>query len=284
LYGIVQDVTPQESSRAQLAEVEQLLREHQQSLAAEHQLAAQLQQIVLPVPAEPFDLPDLRVGVRYLPAEEASLVGGDWFHAAPADDGTVVLAIGDVAGHGIPAATVMAQLRHLLAGLTVTTTTDPDQLLSHLNRLLYRIGTTATAAVARYHPGTREIVWAQAGHPAPLHTRAGSTTLLPQPRGPLLGAIRNARYDTATVALQPGDLLLYYTDGLIERRNAPADAGRAPVIDALNEISTSGSRQPLADLLARLRRANPHDDTCILAVRHRLLNTTADPAADGPDV
>src|ERR671929_193516 len=78
---------------------------------------ARLQQIILPVPTVPFDLPGLRVAVRYLPAEQASRVGGDWYHAAASDDGRTVLAVGDVAGHGIHAATTMAQLRHALAAL-----------------------------------------------------------------------------------------------------------------------------------------------------------------------
>ncbi|GAA2899572.1 hypothetical protein Acy02nite_60750 [Actinoplanes cyaneus] len=268
VYGIVQDVTMQHTTRAQLAEAEQLLQQHQNSLAAEHELAAQLRQIVLPVPAEPFDLPGLRVAVRYLPAEEASRVGGDWFHAASAEDGSVVLGIGDVAGHGMHAATVMAELRHVLAGLTVTTTTDPAQLLWHLNRLLYSRATTATAAVARLDPQSRSLVWAQAGHPAPLHARAGATTELTAPRGTLLGAVRAACYATATVSLAPADLLLFYTDGLIEHRRHTLAEGLAPVIATLNDISASGSRQPLADLLSRLRRANPDDDTCILAVRN----------------
>jgi serine phosphatase RsbU (regulator of sigma subunit) len=267
VYGIVQDVTAQEASRARLAEVERQLREHRQTLAAEHELAAQLQQIVLPVPAEPFDLSGLRVAVRYLPAEEASRVGGDWFHAAAVEDGSVVLAVGDVAGHGMPAATTMAQLRQMLAGLTVTTTTDPAELLTHLNRLQYAGGMTATAVVARYDPATWTLLWAQAGHPAPLHTRAGSTTQLARPAGPLLGALRDAHYATATVTLDPGDLLMLYTDGLIEHRSHTPAEGLAPVIATLDRITASGSRQPLADLLAQLRRANPEDDTCILAVR-----------------
>src|SRR5205823_7517316 len=135
VYGIVQDVTARETARAQLAEVERELREHRESLAAEHRLAAQLQQIILPIPEQPIELPGLRVAVRYLPAERASRVGGDWYHAATMSDGAVLLAIGDVAGHGLQAATTMAQLRHALAALTVTTT-DPAVLLSHLNRLL----------------------------------------------------------------------------------------------------------------------------------------------------
>jgi serine phosphatase RsbU (regulator of sigma subunit) len=289
LYGIVQDVTARESSQARLAEVEQQLREHQASLATEHRLAVQLQQIVLPIPDAPIDLPGLRVAVRYLPAEQASRVGGDWYHASAANDCGVVLAVGDVAGHGIHAAATMAQLRHALAALTVTTTTDPAGLLSYLNRLLYAAGpaaNTATAVVARYDSSTGRVVWAQAGHPSPLHTRAGTTTPLDRPEGTLLGAIRNPTYGTATLAIEAGDILLFYTDGLIEHRGRSLAEGLAPVIATLNRISTEGGPQPLAQLLSQLRRANPDDDTCILAARPLMTDKPAPtdepaPIADG---
>jgi serine phosphatase RsbU (regulator of sigma subunit) len=269
IYGIVQDVTARETSRARLAEVERQLRENQQSLAAEQQLALKLQQIVLPIPAEPIDLPGLRVAVRYLPAEQASHVGGDWFHAATAPDGTVLLAVGDVAGHGITAATTMAQLRHALAAFTVTTT-EPDRLLSLLNDVLFQaapLTPTASAVIVRYDPTHGTLRWAQAGHPAPLRSHAGTTTELDRPHGPLLGAVRGARYDAATTTIEPWDLLVLYTDGLIEHPAHTLAEGLAPVIATLNEITAESGEQPLADFLARLRRANPDDDTCILAAR-----------------
>ena len=121
--------------------------------------------------------------------------------------------------------------------------------------------------LTRYDPATHTLCWAQAGHPPPLHTRCGSTTVLPRPKGPLLGALDRARYATATLTLDPGDLILLYTDGLVEHPDhTPAD-GLRPVIDTLNRISTSDSRQPVVDLLDHLHRANPADDTCMVAVR-----------------
>jgi serine phosphatase RsbU (regulator of sigma subunit) len=270
IYGIVQDLTTQENNRARLAEVEEQLREHQRSLAAENRLAAQLQHIVLPIPAEPVDLPGLRVAIRYLPAERASRVGGDWFHAATARDGNVILAVGDVSGHGVQAAATMAQLRHALGALAVTITADPAELLTHLNELLYQGGltaATATMVIAHYDPATTTLRWAQAGHPAPLRSRNGATSGLPRPAGPLLGAMRNAQYDTAHTRLVPGDVLLFYTDGLIEHRHRPLLEGLAPVIDTLNRITANPRPQPLADLLDELHQANPDDDTCLLAAR-----------------
>ncbi|MET8991336.1 SpoIIE family protein phosphatase [Nonomuraea wenchangensis] len=276
VYGILQDVTARETSRLRLTEVEEQLREHQRILAAEHELAGRLQQIVLPMPHEPIDLPGLRVAVRYLPAEQASRVGGDWYHAAPAGDGAVLLAVGDVAGHGIEAAAAMARLRHALAALSVTTTRDPARLLAALNRLLFAgdptgpprgVPVTATAVVARYEPATGRLVWARAGHPPPLLARAGRTVELDRPGGPLLGAFPDARYATTSTRLRPGDVLLLYTDGLVEHRRRNLDEGLAPVLAVLDRITAEPAPHPLADLLRQLRHANPDDDTCILAAR-----------------
>lgn len=278
LYGIVQDVTAQETNRARLAQVEQQLHEHRRSLAAEHRLAAELQQIILPIPAEPIDLPRLRVALRYLPAVQAERVGGDWYHAAVAGDGSVILAVGDVAGHGVRAAARMAQLRHALAALAVTTTSEPAELLTHLNRLLFATGqigdepagltaTTATAVVARYDPATGDLVWAQAGHPPPLHTRAGRTTELDRPPGPVLGALPEPSFGTARTRIELGDILLFYTDGLVEQRERSLREGLAPVIATLDHTSAQRRPQPLAEIIGQLRYANPRDDTCVLAAR-----------------
>src|ERR687890_1144476 len=122
------------STERRLAEAERQLAEQRRTLAAEHALAARLQQIILPIPDGPLDLPGLRVALRYLPAVQEHFVGGDWYHAGELRDGSVLLAVGDVAWHGTPAATAMAQLRHALRALAVTTT-DPAELLGHLNRL-----------------------------------------------------------------------------------------------------------------------------------------------------
>jgi serine phosphatase RsbU (regulator of sigma subunit) len=302
IYGIVQDVTVRETARTRLAAVERRLEEQQRSLEAEHRLASQLQGIILPIPAEPINLPGLRVALRYLPAEHLSHVGGDWYHAAALPDGAVLLAVGDVAGHGIRAATTMAQLRHALRALTVMST-DPAVLMSHLNRLMCDLATematekatemapekagdidrqvaetrsadapnsTATAVIARYDGATRSLTWTQAGHPVPLLTRDGATRPLPElpdPPGLLLGVRPDAVYRNATVHLDLGDVLLLYTDGLVEHRRRSLEEGLASVIRTVDDAIGSRPHQPLTALLARLHRANPEDDTCVLAAR-----------------
>ncbi len=286
VYGVVQDVTVRETARTRLAAVERRLEEQQRSLEAEHRLASQLQGIILPIPDEPINLPGLRVALRYLPAEHISHVGGDWYHAAALPDGAVLLAVGDVAGHGIRAATTMAQLRHALRALTVTST-DPAVLMSHLNRLMCDLAgeigiemaetrsgdapnSTATAVIARYDGATRSLTWTQAGHPVPLLTRGGSTGPLPQlsdPPGLLLGVRPDAVYRNATIHLDLGDVLLFYTDGLVEHRRRSLEEGLASVIRTVDDAIGSRPHQPLTALLARLHRANPEDDTCVLAAR-----------------
>lgn len=271
VYGIVQDVTTREASSRRLAEVEQQLAEHRRSLRAEHELAARLQHVILPIPEGPVELPGMKVAVRYLPAGQESLVGGDWYHAAALRDGSVLLAIGDVAGHGTLAATTMAQLRYSLRALAVTTT-DPAELLGHLNRITCdldqeRPETAATAIVARYEPADRRLTWAQAGHPPPLLSRGGRTQPLPRPAGPMLGVVEDADYECAELRLAVGDLLLLYTDGLVEYRCRSLDEGLDAVIRTVDEAVAAAPRQPLAGLVSRLRQANPDDDTCILAVR-----------------
>ncbi len=271
IYGTVQDVTAERDDARRLAEAEQQLAEHRRTLAAEHELAARLQQIILPIPADPIELPGLKVAVRYLPAGDQSLVGGDWYHAAALRDGSVLLAVGDVAGHGTHAATTMAQLRHALRALAVTTG-DPGVLLGLLNRLTCELERespelAATAVIARFDPALGQVVWAQAGHPPPLLSRGGRTVQLSRPAGPMLGVVDEATYPTAHFTFQLGDLLLLYTDGLVEHRRRGLDDGLATVIAALDEAVRMSPEQSLGQLLARLRRANPDDDTCILAAR-----------------
>jgi serine phosphatase RsbU (regulator of sigma subunit) len=257
-----------------LAEVERQLAEQRRTLAAEHALAARLQQIILPIPEGPIELPGLVVALRYLPAGQESFVGGDWYHAAGLRDGSVLLAVGDVAGHGTQAATAMAQLRHALRALAVTAT-DPGVLLGLLNRLTCDLEVDkpelcGTAVLARYEPGTRRLTWAQAGHPPPLLSRSGRTAPLDRPAGPMLGVTDDASYGRATVQLGPDDVLLLYTDGLIEHRRRGLDHGLEAAAAAVDEAVAASPGQLLTSLLDHLRRANPDDDTCILAARPSL--------------
>jgi serine phosphatase RsbU (regulator of sigma subunit) len=255
--------------RAENAALRLAAAERQRILDAEQRLVEQLRQIILPLPTAPLTLPGLQVAVRYLPAEHGAPVGGDWYQASAVGDGTVILAVGDVAGHGLAAAATMAELRHALATLSVTTTTDPAELLGYLNRLLCgrddERPRTATAVVARFDRSTGVLIWAQAGHPAPLLVRGGEVSELHRPPGALLGSNPESGYRTAALTLACRDTLLLFTDGLIEPPGGGPDDRLGDVADLL--LAGIGSDCSLTDLLRTLPPANPADDTCVLVAR-----------------
>src|SRR5712692_9535390 len=115
-------------------------------LAQERHVALELQRAILPLHDTPFDLPGLRTVVRYLPASKASRVGGDWYITAEMPDGSVLIAIGDVGGHGLAAVAGMARLRGALAGLAITGAA-PGRLLGWLNDLVRHVAPEHTASV-----------------------------------------------------------------------------------------------------------------------------------------
>ncbi|GIJ48727.1 hypothetical protein Val02_56130 [Virgisporangium aliadipatigenens] len=270
VFGLLQDNTSLWMSNRRLVSTQRELLEQQRLRAEELTLAGRLQEVILPVLPEPMPLPGLRVAVRYLPAERVGRVGGDWYHTMPLRDGSVLLAVGDVAGHGLPAAAVMAQLRHALSALAVSTG-DPAKLLTMLNTVLCEQvspPTLATAVVARYNPVTRRLAWAQAGHPPCLLFRDGFGHRLARPAGVVLGAIPDATYHTATTGLLPGDLLLMYTDGLVEGPVETVEEGIDRLSAAVVEMLPGHPDDDLAAAVVDgVPRANPHDDTCILAAR-----------------
>src|SRR6266705_3753673 len=234
-------------------------------LAQERHIALELQRAILPLHDTPFDLPGLRTVVRYLPASRASRVGGDWYITAEMPDGNVLLAIGDVGGHGLEAAAGMARLRGALAGLAITGA-PPDRLVGWLNDLVRHVAPEHTASVAAgyFEPATRVLTWAQAGHPPPVLVRGAWAAPLDSPDGILLGAGTDG-YAVASVQLWAGDLLLLYSDGLIERRGRSLDEGLATLARAARGIGDP--EQVIAAVLGALACTDPEDDTCLLALQ-----------------
>lgn len=246
-----------------------------EQFAREHQVADHLRSAVLPLPSGPLELPGLRVAVRYLAAEQWAEVGGDWYHAFTIHDGSTLLAIGDVAGHGLATAAAMAKLRYAFTGAALTEP-DPAGVLDVLNRMLTggEHVTLATAAVSRYDPADRRLSWAQAGHPPMLLVRSHEVHVLERPSGPVLGGMPGAAYGTATTVLVPGDTVLMFTDGLVERRPSALDTDdrdddRDDLEYLMEEIRTFVADIDPADmpeaLTSLLVPASPLDDTCILA-------------------
>ncbi|MBV8519799.1 MAG: PP2C family protein-serine/threonine phosphatase [Acidobacteria bacterium] len=193
------------------------VRGERERLAIDNELATarEIQQSILP-PSMP-EVAGLRVDARYVPA---SSVAGDLYDFLRVGATHAGVFVGDVAGHGVPAALIAS-----MAKIAVTSqerlADDPAALLDALNRTLARDLRRGflTATYLWFDAGARRVTVANAGHPPPLLVR-GDTFLELGPPSPLLGRFRNATYTAAAYELAPGDRIVAYTDGILEARNA----------------------------------------------------------------
>lgn len=268
VHGVIQDLTAQRSAELALVESERAILTQHDVLLAERTLAGRLQDALLPLPTRPVRLAGLRVEVAYLPAQSGIHVGGDWFSAIELADGDALFVVGDVAGHGIDAVATMAQLRFTAKGMVITGSSLTGAL-ARLNRLLLHSRDshgTATMVLARYDSARRRLLWAQAGHPPPLLLRDGEVRFLDRPAGMLLGASTDPRFQEAEVVLEPGDRVLLYTDGLIERPGETLDRGLKRLAEGVLAHHTDEAGR-LGALLAEVLAGERRDDVCMLDIR-----------------
>jgi serine phosphatase RsbU (regulator of sigma subunit) len=236
------------------------------------QVAEVLQRHLLGTPPH---VPGLETAVRYLPAARHAQVGGDWYDAFPAPDGSTMLVIGDVAGHDAPAAAVMSQARGMLRAIAQSVVGSPAAVLTALDTAFanLQMHTLVTVAVATVDlAGVADargvtLCWSNAGHPAPVLVRAdGGTLLLDRAPDRLLGVSpRTPRHDH-TVLLQRGDTVVFYTDGLVEQRGVSLDDGTTRVVRELDRIGRE-PLDPLCDELLAVLDGSVEDDVALLAVR-----------------
>lgn len=194
--------------------------------AWDHAVARALQQAVLPDSLPRIEGVDL--AARYLPGTTGLDVGGDWYDAFPLDAGRVGLAIGDVAGHDVTAASVMGQVRNLLRAYALERD-DPAAVLSATAAALARLlpDALATVAYAVLDPRTGRLSYACAGHPPPVYAApSGRVSYLDDGRGTMLG-VPGASFATGHQRLDRGGTLLFYTDGLVEDRSRDLREGQA---------------------------------------------------------
>lgn len=209
---------------------------------------------------------------RYLPAQDSAQIGGDWYDAFVLPDGVTGVVVGDVAGHDMPAAAQMGQLRNLLRGIAWHTNPLPHEALSALDTTAHGLDVTdlATAIYGRIEvsaAGLCRFRWANAGHPPPLLvTHDGTSRYLVEPSGILL-AFGDSRYSDGLVALPAGSTLLLYTDGLVESRQREIDDGLARLAVAA-ETAAAWSLQAFGGhVLTELVGSANEDDVTVLAIR-----------------
>jgi hypothetical protein len=218
-------------------------------------------------------VPGLQMTARYLPAPDASQVGGDWYDAFTLSDGATALAVGDVVGHDLEAAAGMAQLRNMLRAYAWAHQEPPSGIVARLDEAVMHITdvTMATMIFARIEEredGNWELTWTNAGHPPPLLiSHDGLAEYLTDGHGILLGTGVHGPRTDATALLPPGSTLLLYTDGLIEAVGRPLDEG----LQHLRRHAAALAHRPLASftdqVLRRVRHAHNDDDVALLAVR-----------------
>jgi serine phosphatase RsbU (regulator of sigma subunit) len=266
--GAYQDVSADYHTQVAFAATRDRLADTEERAEEEHRLALRLQQAITPRTALPVPTPGLDVAARYRPAGPGSLVSGDWYDTVPLPDGQIFLAVGDIAGHGIDAVTGMVALRNCLRGLAITGA-GPATLLKWLNKIAFHLtdGIIGTAVCGLFDPQTRTLRWARAGHLPPVLVRDGSAVTLPLPDGVLLGADPNATFGEATLPLAPGDALVLFTDGLIERHDEPIDDSLAALL--VLAATAAADIHGFADHLLSEARSDTSDDACLVAVRVR---------------
>lgn len=227
----------------------------------ERQTTVVLQRSLLP--ARPAHVDGLDVAARYIPGTHVG-VGGDWYDLFQLPTRHVGVVIGDVAGSGLRAAVIMGRIRSALRAYALQTL-DPADVLSLLDRKvqLFEPDAMATATYAVIEPDRSSVAVSMAGHlPPVLVGGGGRSRLLPARADMPLGAYPNARRKVTTVSMP--EALLLYTDGLVERRGQPLDAG----IDRLVTVLGEGTADDLCTQATTARAHEPtSDDIAVIAVR-----------------
>lgn len=251
---IARDVTRMRTLQAELARATEEQR---------HALE-ELQRALLPESLPRLD--GWSVDARYISASDQVRLGGDWYDVLRTGD-RVVLAVGDVVGHGLTAVGLMAQTRG--AGRAFASEGyGPGEILTRVGRMLLTPGAAgmATAVVATLDPRTGELEYAGAGHPyAMVRDAGGRTRILDGAQGPMLGVMTH-EYRTARAVVPHGGALLFVTDGLVERRGVSLEVGFTRLAELLGRADLSDGAPTLVQTVIDAFPETGHrDDTCVLA-------------------
>lgn len=209
----------------------------------------------------------IEVSALYRPASMSTHAGGDWYDIINVNDRCSLIAIGDVANHGPVAVGEMARTRATVHALALQGLA-PDEIATQVDRVLARVSATfTTSVIAIFDVTTNVLSWTTAGHPHPLvRSAAGRACFLAPTHGAPLGAGMQDGYGSSTLQLAPGDTLVLYTDGLVERADVPIDDGLARLRVAVEQ--TAPSADMAADLFERLVGDEHHADDVAVLVLH----------------
>jgi PAS domain S-box-containing protein len=229
--------------------------------------AERLQRAVLP--ELPDTIPGWEIATYYSPAGRTE-VGGDFFDVLQQSDGRVVAFVGDVMGRGVRAAAAMAQVRAAIRAY-IAVDPEPIHVLEQMDRLFdaYDVGQLVTIVYLIADAAHDQVVMANAGHPPPVILRTdGTVEQLTSTGNPPLGTPGGGR-EVTTFPLGAGDLVLCFTDGLIERRGEDIDVGQLRVVKAITELLDGPLPAGIERMVSRIRDNTRSDDVAALALRRR---------------
>ncbi|WP_329117869.1 GAF domain-containing SpoIIE family protein phosphatase [Streptomyces sp. NBC_01465] len=241
--------------------------ENTQLYERERRIASTLQQSMLAQTLPHIE--GVQIAACSLPGAHGMQAGGDWYDVVALRDGKVALALGDVMGKGLGAATAMGQLRTALRAYALVEGEDPVAVLTDLNALTQNMGLTDMTTVLYMTVDPKEHVAqvVSAGHPPPLLIDQSGASFVRAGQGVPLGVVDEWNAEEKEVPLPPGALLVMYTDGLVERRGEDLGTG----LERLRRAALSAPSE-VGELCAHLveecldEGANP-DDVAILAIR-----------------
>ncbi len=222
----------------------------------------------------PQEMPNLPGATMAGHCRAALGVGGDYYDVFTLEDGRVGLAVGDVSGKGISAALLMASLRASLRGVTLDSPRDFANLMHKVNKLVYEASASnryATFFFAAFDPKTRRLECVNAGHNPPVLLRRGKVIRL-EADGPVVGLLPNAPYTEQALTLEPGDLLILYTDGISEAMtHADEEWGEERMIASAGVVQHRAAADVLRAMFADADKftagAPQHDDMTLLVLK-----------------
>lgn len=216
------------------------------------------------------DDPDgIEVAVGYRPAVSDLGFGGDWYDVVATSEDATAFVVGDVVGHGIEAAARMAQTKSVVRALTLNAD-DLAEVFPQATRSLAHLDEAyvATAVIVSVDRATGTLCWVTAGHLPPLLRRPdGSTELLWGPRQPPIG-MEHEDHETPTLLIEPGSMLVLYTDGLVEERGTLLDDRLRDLVDVVAGLPLDVDAVTARDaILAELAGESSEDDVAIIVAR-----------------
>jgi len=239
--------------------------ENRKMYAEQRSIAQTLQHALLPDALPEFN--GLQVGARYIPAASGIDVGGDWYDVVAAEDHRVLLVIGDVSGHGLRAATTMASLRYAALAYAAQES-RPGALLAKLSDFVTSgpHDYFATVLCVLIDVKDHRLTVASAGHIPPLLLDGDHARFVEFEVNVPIGVSRSSPFREATLPVAANSALIAFTDGLVERRGEPLDAGLARLRNA-----AIGQKLTLEQLLAKLAEDLAsdyhHDDTALVGIQ-----------------